>query len=155
MPLSPQRTRAMLVMRKECFRLLGVRGMGKDVEHSMMAIARGFVRAMDDGDVSNMVERNVFPVWLTLERLRQSFRGDVQAVPAAAAAPAPAAAPVAAVPAVPAVVREIPRERIANRSMDIFLVEKRLDLQSQIAEKTGLVSGVEFRRRWRREGVRQ
>ena len=102
-----------------------------------------------------MVERNVFPVWLTVERLRQCFCGDVQAVPAAAAAPAPAAAPVAAVPAVPAVVREIPRERIANRSMDIFLVEKRLDLQSQIAEKTGLVGGVEFRRRWRREGVRQ
>jgi hypothetical protein len=101
MPLSPQRTRAMLVMRKECLRLLGVRGMGKHVESSVMSIARGFVRNMDNADVTTMIERNDFPEWLAVERLRQSFRGDEPAAPAAAAAAAPAAAPVAAVPVVP------------------------------------------------------
>ena len=64
------RTCAMFVMRKHAYSLLGLRGSSKDIELRMMAIARGFVRSVDDTGLINVTEHGIYPDRMTSDRAR-------------------------------------------------------------------------------------
>ena len=60
----------MFVMRKHAYSLLGLRGSSKDIELRMMAIARGFVRSVDDTGLINVTEHGIYPDRMTSDRAR-------------------------------------------------------------------------------------